>query len=117
MYQHQLTKLLHQFHLQTNGQYMLSKLLNDTDYRNRALHQQELFGDAVMRRLVRKIQDFEDILHHEFRVDYLPETNKQTTKSWRLALFAIVCLSFAVSALAIADDIKNQRQVKTIQAE
>lgn len=118
MYQNQLKQLLHQFHRQTNGQYMLSKLFNDADYRNRALLQQELHGGADDRKLVRKIQAFEDILHYAFRVDYLPETNKQTTKSWRLALFAIVCLSFAVSALAIVDDIKSNRQeVNISQAE
>lgn len=118
MYQQQLTLLMKKFHRYTHEQYELVRLLNDADYRNRALQHQSIHGASSTQILIRQIHAFEDVLHHELRVDFIPpKPRKQTVKLWRLSLFALVCLTFAVSALAIVEDIKSQRENQTIQAE
>ena len=93
MYQRKLIKLLQEFHLKTNHHYLLHRLMNDTDYRNKALLHHLLRGTPPLQKLVKQILSYEDVLHHEFMVDLLPQhKSAQRSKSWRLAIFALSCL-------------------------
>lgn len=117
MYQRKLIRLLQEFNHQTNGQYLLPKLLNDSDYRNQALFHHMLHGSYTIQKLVKKILSYQDVLHHELMVDLLPKKkSSQTKKAWRLAIFALACLTFAVGSLAIAAKVEiiraNQQQLQ-----
>ncbi|MCB1582207.1 MAG: hypothetical protein R3E90_12560 [Marinicella sp.] len=119
MYQRKLIQLLQEFNHKTNGHYSLSKLMNNTDYRNKTLLHHLLHGSPSIQKLVKQILSYEDVLHHEFMVDLLPKTKgSRMSKSWRLAIFAFACLTLAVGSLAIASKIEsNREQRQQIYAE
>jgi hypothetical protein len=119
MYQRKLTLLLQEFNQKTNGQYMLTRIMNDSNYRNQALLHHLLHGLPSTQKLVRQILSYEDVLHHEFMVDLLPQKKpSQTNRSWRLAIFAMACLTFAAGSLAIAAKVElNRAHQQQVQAE
>ncbi len=121
MYQSQLLNLLKKFKHQTNNQYCINQLLNDTDYRNHCLSREKTNCQSHVRLLISQIQYLEDVLGHEFCVDLIDNktvAKNQLTTQRHLMTFAICCLMIVAGSVYAVEEISyNRLKNNQIQAD
>lgn len=118
MYQQQLTNLIHTFIQSTGNRYRASRMLNDSDYRNRILARAAESGNNKISLLVKQIHMYEDLLGHELRVDRIPQ--QKTTplrKTFHMSLFILSSLLFVGGSVYAFEEIKHQRALTGSQQD